>query len=193
MLYVSSLLWVQTRFNLEWQKTISVKDMEGLREASADQKTWKTWSEIWLYHILLCESERESDFDIFGCTSECETIRLVISLVCLICNISLLRETRRFVVFSEVSMLWSPGRAGAGAVQCLDRSPANLSLDRRGFSRPVSHFNLFSEGLHVLPRPFCLTRGNAYRLKHHLCKRYCHRFVTLGRENKQQSDWTTSA
>lgn len=50
-----------------------------------------------MYDVLLCESERESDFDIFGCMSECETIRLVISLVCLICNISLLHETRRLV------------------------------------------------------------------------------------------------
>ena len=107
-----------------------------------------------MYLVLLYESERESDFDVFACMSECRTIGLVISLVCLICNISLLRETRRLVAIRAVSMFWSSGRAGPGVVQGLNRSAVDLSLGRCESLKPVSHFKLFSEGLHVFPRLF---------------------------------------
>lgn len=96
--------------------------MERLGEALPDHKSWKRLKEIWLYDVLLCESERESDFDIFGCTSECETIRLAISLVCLICNISLLCETWHLVAIHAVSMLCSYGKTGPGVVRGLNRS-----------------------------------------------------------------------
>lgn len=111
-----------------------------------------------MYNVLLCESERESDFDIFGCTSECETIRLAISLVCLICNISLLRETRRLVAVCAVSILCSSGKTGPGAVQGFDRSAARhicllAAVHPQGWCL-ISSF--FTEGpaLRVLPRLF---------------------------------------
>lgn len=111
-----------------------------------------------MYDVLLCESERESDFDIFGCASECETIRLAISLVCLICNISLLHETRRLAAVCAVSILCSSGRPGPGAVQGFDRSAVRhvclLATVHPQGRCLISSF--FTEGpaLRVLPRLF---------------------------------------
>lgn len=151
------MLWAQTdtRFDFEWQIKISFNNTKRLGEALPDHKSWRRLREIWLYDVLLCKSERESDFDIFGCMSECETIRLAISLVCLICNISLLHETWRLVAIHAVSMLHSFGTSGPGVVQGLNRSAVDLSLGPQGWC-PISSF--FSEGLHVLPRLFVYGR-----------------------------------
>lgn len=93
-----------------------------LTKTLPELKSQKRLREIWFYNVLLCKSERESDFVIFGCKSECETIKLAIPLVCLICNISLLRETQCPVAVSVVSIHCSSGRSGPGAVQGLDMS-----------------------------------------------------------------------
>lgn len=158
--------------------------MERLSETLPDHKSWKRQKKIGLYHVLLCKSERESDFDIFGCTSECETIRLAISLVCLICNISLLRETRRLVAIPAVSpssLLWESrsGSAGFRLICC----KTDLSLGRGVSSRPVSYFKLLLWGVCMRLAGFLFNEGGIIsRLKHHLCKRYCHWVSSLDGE-----------
>lgn len=106
-----------------------------------------------MYHVLLYKSEMESDFDIFGCTSECETIRLAISLVCLICNISLLRETRRRVAIRAVSiprLLWeSRSRSRPGFERICCKVDLSLVLET---GVPFQAYSL--RGLHVLARVF---------------------------------------
>lgn len=143
-------------------KDLSFDNMERLGLLSPDHKSSKRYRQIWLCSVLLCKSERESDFDIFGCTSECETIRLAISLVCLICNISLLRETWRLVALRlrlHPQLLWesrsrsSPKGLDGSAVKM------DLSLGRSASTRSGVPFQAFSlRALRALPRLFCLTR-----------------------------------
>lgn len=111
-----------TGFDLEWQIKIFLKHKERISQTLADHKSCKRLREIWFKNVLLSKSERESDFDIFGCMSKCKTIGLHISLVCLICNISLIREIRRLVAVSMISIHCSPRRTCPGAVKGLDIS-----------------------------------------------------------------------
>lgn len=154
------------RFDLEWQIKISFDNMERVSETLPDHKSWKRLGEIWLYHVLLCKSERESDFDIFGCTSECGTIRLGISLVCLICNISLLRETRCRVAIRTVSILWSSGSTGPGAVWGSDRSVVKqIYLLATMCPRGWSHFELFLWGAYMCVADFSFNRDHYIQIK----------------------------
>lgn len=70
--------------------------------------------------------ERESDFDMFGCVSKCETIILAISLVSLICNISLLRENQHHVAIPVLHIFDSSGSTGPRVDQGSDRSAVKL-------------------------------------------------------------------
>lgn len=66
----------------------------------------------------------------FGCVSKCETITLAISLaislVSLICNISLLRENQHHVAIPALHIFGSSGSTGPGVGQGSDRSAVEL-------------------------------------------------------------------
>lgn len=66
-----------SEFDFNLQIKVS-NNLEGLNDTLPDCKSLKKLEEIWLYNVLLCKSERKSDFDIVGCESE--TMRLAICL-----------------------------------------------------------------------------------------------------------------
>lgn len=113
MINIQEIKFNQNNLKQHCQKFGHLRDMRELARSRVRK--------IGLYLVLLWQSERESNSDIFGGVSECETIRFPISLLCLICNISPFHESGHLVV---VSIQRSSGRTDPGAVWVLVSSAA---------------------------------------------------------------------